>query len=76
MIKDTFIISKGEIHDWNLGWPWYLGTCATTSFDLSEPIQLKLITKCGDSGLKGCGYAPAGVQIFMDDISKPGDYKL
>ena len=44
-----------------------LGGCEETEFDLTEPLQVKLVSGCGGNG---CGYAPAGVQIHMNDKHK------
>ena len=51
-----------------------LGGCEETEFDLTEPLQVKLVSEY-DYDCDGCGYAPAGVQIHMNDkhkVSRPG----
>ena len=46
-----------------------LGDCEETEFDLTEPLQVKLVSNY-DYDCRGCGYAPAGVQIYMNDTHK------
>ena len=46
-----------------------LGGCEETEFDLTEPLQVKLVSEY-DYDCDGCGYAPAGVQIHMNDKHK------
>ena len=46
-----------------------LGGCEETEFDLTEPLQVKLVSDY-DYDCEGCGYAPAGVQIHMNDKHK------
>jgi hypothetical protein len=51
-----------------------LGGCEETEFDLTEPLQVKLVSDY-DYDCEGCGYAPAGVQIHMNDkhkVPRPG----
>ena len=57
-------IRKSDTNEYTL---YSLGGCEETEFDLTEPLQVKLVSGCGGNG---CGYAPAGVQIHMNDKHK------